>query len=384
MTDVVIAGGGPAGALTALLLARAGARVRVFERATFPRHKLCGDTLNPGAVAVLARHLDLAPLLAHSDPIDGMLITGPGAVRVRARYPHGLVGRAVTRRVLDHWLLSQAASAGARIDEGAGVKGVTVDAGAVDGVMVHRRDGGPAIERAQMVIAADGRRSSLAFARGLCRQPARPRRWAIGAYFTDVEGLTQSGEMHVRDGHYIGVAPVPGGLVNVCLVLPHRLGTGMLLSPRDLVGRVSADAELAPRFSRARLVDAPVMLGPMAVDSRAAGEPGLLLAGDAAGFIDPMTGDGLRLALASAELAAAVALDVLAGRVSRGRAHRELWRQRQAAFGSKWFFNRRLRSLVASPRGVAGAATAARIVPSLFEWMVRYAGDCPAATEAFA
>jgi menaquinone-9 beta-reductase len=383
MTDVVIAGGGPAGALTALLLARAGARVRVFERATFPRHKLCGDTLNPGAVAVLTRHLDLAPLLAQSDPIDGMLLTGPGAVRVQARYPNGLTGRAVTRRVLDHWLLSQAASAGARIDEGARVMGVTADAGAVDGVMVQRRDG-PAIERAQMVIAADGRRSSLAFGRGLCRQPARPRRWAIGAYFTDVEGLTRSGEMHVRDGHYIGVAPVPGGLVNVCLVLPHRPGTGMSMSPRDLMGRVFADAELAPRFSRARLVDSPVMLGPMAVDSGAAGEPGLLLAGDAAGFIDPMTGDGLRLALASAELAAGVALDVLAGRVSRLRAHRELWHARRAAFGSKWFFNRMLRSLVASPRGVVGAAAAARVVPPLFEWMVRYAGDCPAATESLA
>ena len=58
------------------------------------------------------------------------------------------------------------------------------------------------------------------------------------------------------------------------------------------------------------------MLGPMAVDADAAGEPGLLLAGDAAGFIDPMTGDGLRLALAGAELAAAVALEVLAGSLS--------------------------------------------------------------------
>ena len=64
MDDVVIAGGGPAGALAALILARAGAKVRVFERARFPRHKLCGDTLNPGALAVLARHLDTAALLA--------------------------------------------------------------------------------------------------------------------------------------------------------------------------------------------------------------------------------------------------------------------------------------------------------------------------------
>ncbi|MEO8682896.1 MAG: FAD-dependent monooxygenase [Vicinamibacterales bacterium] len=383
MTDVVIAGGGPAGALTALLLARGGARVQVFERATFPRHKLCGDTLNPGAVAVLARHLDLAPLMAQSDPIDGMLITGPRGVRVQGRYPSGLAGRAVTRRVLDHWLLSQAAQAGARIDEGATVKSVTFEAGAIDGVMVLRRNGGPAIEHARLVVAADGRRSALAFGRGLSRQPARPRRWAIGAYFTDVEGMTSSGEMHIRDGHYIGVAPVPGGLANVCLVVPHQPGSGSLLAPRELVARLFADPELAARFSRARLVDSPVMLGPMAVDSDAAGEPGLLLAGDAAGFIDPMTGDGLRLALASAEMAARVALEVLAGRLSPVRAHHELLAERQSAFGPKWRFNRTLRSLVASPRGVVGAAAAARVVPSLFEWMVRYAGDCHATTEAF-
>ena len=378
MIDVVVAGGGPAGALTALLLARGGARVKVFERSTFPRHKLCGDTLNPGAVATLARHLDIAPLLAQSDPIDGMVITGPGGVRVQGRYPVGVTGRAITRRVLDQWLLSQAAVAGAQVEEGVTVKSVTSEGGVIDGVMIQRRNGGPATERARVVVAADGRRSTLAFARGLSKQPARPRRWAIGAYFTDVDGLTRSGEMHVRDGHYLGVAPVPGGLANVCLVVPHQPGSGTLLAPRELVGRILADPELAQRFSRARLVDVPVMLGPMAVDSAVAGEPGLLLAGDAGGFIDPMTGDGLRLALASAELTARVALDVLAGRVSTLSAHGDLLRARQAAFGVKWRFNRTLRTLVASPRGLGGAAAAARLVPSLFEWMVRYAGDCPA------
>jgi flavin-dependent dehydrogenase len=382
MTDVVIAGGGPAGALTALLLARAGARVRVFERATFPRHKLCGDTLNPGAMAVLARHLEIAPLLAKSDAIDGMLVTGPGGVRVEGRYPCGLTGRAVTRRVFDQWLLSEASSAGARIDEGAVVKGAAVEAGTVRGVLVQGRQGPPGVERARVVVAADGRRSSLALSRGWSRQPERPRRWAIGAYLSDVDGLTRLGEMHIRRGHYIGVAPVPDDLINVCLVVPYQPGTGTSLTPRDLMNRVTADAELAPRFSRARLVDAPVMLGPMAVDNHAAGEPGLLLAGDAAGFIDPMTGDGLCLALVSAELAAAVTLDVLAGRLSIGRAHLELLRRRRAAFGAKWRFNRTLRSLVASPRGVAAAAAATRIVPSLFQWMVRYAGDCPKASVA--
>ena len=377
MDDVVIAGGGPAGALAALILARAGARVRVFERARFPRHKLCGDTLNPGALAVLSRHLDTTDLLASSDDIHGMLITGPGGVAVRATYGAGMTGRAVTRRVLDAWLLRQTCEAGAQVEEGVAVKGAQVASGRVHGITVARRGGGDARHDSRLVIAADGRRSTLAFARGLAHQPVRPRRWAIGGYFTGVAGCGAVGEMHVRKGHYIGIAPVPGGLTNVCVVMPHAAGDQPFGAPRDLMRRrLDADPALRDRFTNARAEGEPVMLGPMAVDSPAAGEPGLLLAGDAAGFIDPMTGDGLRLALAGAELAAAVALEVLAGRLSPETAHLELTRRRQAAFAAKWRFNRTLRSLVTSPQGVSAAAVAARVVPSLFEAVIRYAGDC--------
>jgi flavin-dependent dehydrogenase len=384
VTDVVIAGGGPAGALAAIILSRNGVKVRVFERARFPRHKLCGDTLNPGALAVLARHVDTAPLIAVSDPIDGMVISGPGGARIEGRYGRGLKGRAVTRKVLDQWLIEQAVAAGADVNEGATIRSATSDDDTVNGVMVQRRDGGPAIERASLVLAADGRRSQLAFSRGLARQPQRPRRWAIGAYFTDVGEMTTCGEMHVREDHYIGVAPVPHGLVNACLVVPHANGDAAIADPRQLLEtKLQADPDLARRFARARLVDTPVMLGPMAIDCDAAGEPGLLMAGDAAGFIDPMTGDGLRLALASAELAAETALDVLAGTRSPRRAHAHLFRERQTAFAAKWRFNRTLRALVASPRGVAAAAKAARLAPSVFQWMVEYAGDCPT-IESFA
>ena len=379
MDDIVIAGGGPAGALAAIILARAGAKVRVFERSRFPRHKLCGDTLNPGALAVLARHVETSELLANSDDIHGMLITGPGGVAVRASYGPGITGRAVTRRVLDAWLLQQAGDAGAQVEEGVAVKSAPVASGRVRGITVARRGGGEVTHDSRMVIAADGRRSTLAFTRGLAHQPARPRRWAIGGYFTGVSGGGTVGEMHVRKGHYIGIAPVPGGLTNVCVVMPHASGDQPFGAPGELIRlRLNADPALRERFTSARAEGPPVMLGPMAVDSTAAGAPGLLLAGDAAGFIDPMTGDGLRLALAGAELAAAVALDVLAGRLSPEIAHVELARRRQAAFAAKWRFNRTLRSLVTYPQGVATAAVAARVMPSMFEAVIRYAGDCAA------
>lgn len=374
--DVAIAGAGPAGSLAALILARAGLRVRLFDRARFPRHKLCGDTLNPGALAVLRRHLDVSLLLATSDPIDGMILTGPRGVTVRAAYGDGIAGRAITREVLDHWLVRCAVDAGASLEDNVSVTAPAVVDGKIGGLMVANR-GAAVLHRARIVIAADGRRSKVALARGLSHQPSRPRRWAIGAYFTGVPGDTRFGEMHVRQGHYIGVAPLPGGVTNACLVVPHASGDEPLKAPADLLRRsLNDDPQLSSRFANARAVGPPTTLGPMAVEACGAGEPGLLLAGDAAGFIDPMTGDGLRFALRGAELAAAVALEALAGRVSIERAHRHLAARRAEAFRRKWRFNRTLRSLVASPAGVSGAAMMAAYMPSLFEGIIRYAGDC--------
>jgi flavin-dependent dehydrogenase len=388
MDDVVIAGAGPAGALAATILSRAGLRVRIFERAKFPRHKLCGDTLNPGAIAVLSRHLDVATLIEQSDPIHGMQLSGPGGVRVRGEYGGGVAGRAITRAVLDRWLLDRAIDAGAQLDEEVAIRDVAMADGRIGGVVTDGRDGRRLMHPARMVIAADGRRSAIAIGRGLSRQPQHPRRWAIGAYYTGVTGGTSLGEMHVRRGHYIGVAPLPGGLTNACLVVPHApsrrrydetndRGESPLARPADALDQhLRADPELADRFATARAVTPAVMLGPMAVDATAAGEPGLLLAGDAAGFIDPMTGDGMRFALLGAELAAAVVQETLSGAIPIVRAHLELAARRQSAFQMKWRFNRALRSLVASPASVNAAAVTAKLLPSMFAQMIRYAGDC--------
>jgi len=376
MFDVIVVGAGPAGSVAATVLARGGARVLMVDRATFPRDKLCGDTINPGAIARLDALGLLGGVAAEAIRIDGMVVTGERGVSVRCRYPEGTSGLSIVRRRLDALLANAAVAAGARFEDGVLVRGPLVDdedGHRVRGVVIAGRDGRDMRVPAPIVIAADGRRSRIAIPLGLARQPAHPRRWAIGGYFENVAGVDTLGEMHVRRGRYMGVAPVPSGVVNFCVVVPQRAAQG---SPgRILAEAAAADPALRDRFASARLVGVPTVIGPLAVDTCAAGMPGLLLAGDAAGFIDPMTGDGLCFAIRGAELAAEAALAALAG---AARPHERLARERHRLFASKWRFNRALRRVVDRPASVRAATLTARTAPWILQRAIAFAGDVPA------
>lgn len=379
MWDVVIAGAGPAGTVAATILARAGARVLIVDRARFPRDKLCGDSINPGTLGVL-RRLRLAEQIEHNGlRIDGMRVYGPSGVHVAARYPKSLHGCTVLRLDLDWWLLEEAIRAGAQFEDEVTVLRALMSSSHtgeahVAGVVVKSRLRGEVPVSARVTIAADGRRSTLAFGLRLAMHPPRPRRWAVGAYFEGVADMSSMGEMHIGSGEYVGVAPLPGELTNVCVV-GAPAGLRCLSDPQRAL-RLAIDRQecLRDRFARARLATRPVVLGPLAVDARAAGLPGLLLAGDAAGFVDPMTGDGLRFAVRGAEMAAEVALEMLA--TGNAHAHIALARRRRAAFSSKRCFNRTLRRLVDSPATLRLAALAASVAPTYIQMVVAIAGDC--------
>jgi geranylgeranyl reductase family protein len=370
--DVIVVGAGPAGAMAALVLARAGVRVRAIDRARFPRFKLCGDSVNPGALAILAR-LGLGAVVEGALPVDGMIVTSGAGTRCQGRYGNGQQGCMISRHRLDHALLAAARTAGAWVDEGVLVHAPTVDSGRVSGVEVTAADRRHVL-RARIVIAADGASSRVARALGLARHAQRPRRWAVGAYFADVapaDGAGRFGEMHLRPGRYIGIAPLPGGVTNACVVTADR---AVLRDPaRLLQDTLHTDPQLSDRFTGARILTRPACLGPLAVEATCGGAPGLLLAGDAAGFIDPMTGDGLRFALRGGELAAHAALTALEH--GRGDAHVQLSDMRRREFGSKWRFNRALRALAGSPLAMRLASFGADWAPGWLERTIGYAGD---------
>jgi flavin-dependent dehydrogenase len=378
MVDVVVAGAGPAGAVTALCLARAGVRVLLVDRARFPRNKLCGDTLNPGAMAVL-RSLGLAgPVESRGVTLAGMTVTGPGGVGVEATYAGGLRGYAIRRRDLDAHLVEAAAAAGAQVEFGARVRAPIVDAhegrARVRGVELAARNRRMRLP-ARITVAADGRRSTLAFGLSLARHPVRPRRWAIGTCVEGLAGMRARGEMHIRPGHYLGLAPLPDGTTNVCLVTADR---SALANPgAALEAALRGDRLLRDRATGVRHVSALTTLGPLAVDVAACGVDGLVAAGDAAGFVDPMTGDGMRLAVHGACLAAAAVLAEFEG--SDVPAWRRLAEARRAAFARKLRVNRALRQMVAVKTVVRAGALGARVAPGVLRRLVAFSGD-----EAFA
>jgi flavin-dependent dehydrogenase len=383
--DAIVVGAGPAGSLAALRLAQAGARVRLIDRAAFPRDKLCGDTLNPGSLAILDRvgGPEGPPSIGgeirrRALATTGMTVTGPGRASVSADYPHGLVGAALTRRELDLLLVEAAVAAGAQFDCGVAAQEplLDADAAAVTGVRVTSRGGTHSL-RSRVVIAADGRGSRLASALKLSRFAAAPRRWAYGAYFEGVQGLTSRGEMHIRADGYVGIAPLPGGLANVCVVRTPADGRRPVqrddVAPdRIVAAAIAVDPELRARFTRASRVSDVMVLGPLAIESSGAGCRGALLAGDAAGFVDPMTGDGMRFALRGGELAAEAALRELESGTPSFAA---LAQARAREFSGKWRINRALRTLVGSPRALDLAAVVARHWGAPVRYLIGVAGD---------
>jgi flavin-dependent dehydrogenase len=300
-----------------------------------------------------------------------MLVSGDG-VRVAGAYDDGQGGIAISRRILDERLVSAAAAAGVRVEEGVLVQRPLTDVhgGAVLGLELSTADGNVEQRHAAITIAADGRTSRVARMTSLARTAARPRRWAVGAIFEGVTGLTKFGEMHVREDRYVGIAPLPGGLANACVVTADRDA----LRDQDLLLRsLRRERDIADRFKDARMVSGVTILGPLAIETTAAGMPGLLLAGDAAGFIDPMTGDGLRFAFRGGELAAHESLRAL--EAGWNGAHVRLLAARRREFGAKWRFNRSLRALASSPAAVRAAGLFATISPAALRHVIRYAGD---------
>jgi flavin-dependent dehydrogenase len=320
-TQVVIVGGGPAGAVTALLLARAGIDVIVLERALFPREKPCGDCLSAAAGLLLDRLGLLGAIERHGPArLEGWRIQGPNGAAFGADFEAltEAVGPAcnalaLPRATLDHELLQQAAAAGARVLHGARVQDVIVEQGVVRGVRARR--GAAMIEvRAQLTVGADGLRSRVSRRLGLLARPARLRKLSLTTHLELAEPLPAYGEMHAEGELCVGIAPVNAARTrcNVTVVASGpRLQAMVRRDPVVFMGHVLARFPALAESFRCALPGSLLASGPFDLPVRAVVADGAALVGDAAGYFDPFTGQGIYQAIAGAELLARAALPTL-------------------------------------------------------------------------
>jgi flavin-dependent dehydrogenase len=316
--DVAVVGGGPAGSLTAMLLAGLGREVVLLERAPAWRWRACGVFSSPAGVAAL-RRLGLAEvdLVRVARPVPAMRVETRGGTRFGLTYGGSgdLADSAVgfDRGALDPHLLALARAAGADIREGAAAARLALDAPREPASVTLAS--GDAI-RARVVIGADGIRSIVARTAGVARRTALGPRAALTFHIPD-PGRGLDARMVVIEDGYVGLAPVPGDRLNVGIVLG-RSWFGALRRDgawpvaRDILARLRDIANES--WDGVEPLDRVAGTTPLghAVTRRAGRD--WLLVGDAAGFLDPFTGEGLHRAIVSAELAAEVVDAVLAGR----------------------------------------------------------------------
>jgi len=283
----------------------------------------------------------------------------------------------VRRLALDAALLAASRDAGARVLEGVRVHDLLFDQGRVAGVEAES-DGEPRTFRARLVAGADGRHSVVARRLGLLDQDPRLSRFAVRGHWEGALGLGELGEMHVAEGGYCGVAPLSKTLANVAFVLDARELGGAAGDLEGFYRRALARRwpRIAERLERAHILEPPRAIGPLAVRCRALAADGVVLLGDAAGFYDPFTGEGVTLALRGAELAAAAACEALArggsGPLPRLRSYE---RARAAATRDKFRFNHRLQLAVSWPAAANAIARRLRRRADLADRLVGIAGD---------
>jgi flavin-dependent dehydrogenase len=276
MTDLLVAGGGPAGLATALYAARAGLSVIVRDPRAGVIDKACGEGLMPGALSALT---DL-----HVDP-EGHPITGiryvAGGRCAEARFRHG-PGRGVRRTVLHAAMREAVIEAGATIEHKP-VVDVQQDATGVTA------DG----TRAGHLVAADGLHSALRRRLELDRPPSRFRRFGLRRHYA-MRPWTSYVEVHWSDVAEAYVTPVAADLVGIAVLTATR---------GSFDEHIRRFPGLLERLADARPVGDVMGAGPLRQHARAQVAGRVLLVGDAAGYVDALTGEGVALAMRQARAA---------------------------------------------------------------------------------
>ena len=367
--DIVVVGAGPAGSMAAREIARAGASVLLVDRSVFPRGKVCGACLNAGALQILASvGLGHVPERLGAELLDTLVLSSRNR---SARLP--LAGsRAVSRRAFDHALVDAARAQSAEFWSGA--RATLGEVRRDHRLVLVTRDGGAVTVAARVVLDATGLGWGLAAPDTPAPRVAKDSRIGLGATFIDDAYPVRPGELHMVVGRsgYVGIVRVESGVLNVAAAIdpaalrggrPHRVITALLSSVglRPLPDRAHEEWRGTPSLTRS------------AADF---GGERLLRLGDAAGYVEPFTGEGMCWALSGATAVAPLAL------AGAARWEDELLDQWRSYQGAALRMSRRLcRLLVPAlrrPWMVGGALALLDAMPGLATPFVRRAARAPA------
>jgi geranylgeranyl reductase family protein len=370
--DVVVVGAGPAGSSTAARLGEAGYRVLLLDRDRFPRPKPCGECINPAGIHELEGLGALDAVLREPHAaIAGWRVVPRSGGTFDGRYPQDRHGIAVARAVFDRVLLDLARERGATVRTGVRVARLLRGRQGVEGVAVTSENGVEEI-RSRLLVGADGLRSVVVRRLGLLKRPPRLRKLALTSHVRGLRDVAQCGELHIRPRGSIGLAPIGGGLFNLTVVVS---GTEAARVAGDRDAYYDEVLASYPRLQGAQRVAGVLATGPFDWPTRTAVADGALLVGDAAGYFDPFTGQGIYRALRGAALAAEVAVAALSADDVSAEALEPYERARRQAFYPGTRLQRAIEPFLARPLLMRMAANRFRRRPALADSLIAVIGD---------
>ena len=315
--DLIIVGGGPAGATAALFAKRQGLKTLLIDKSRFPRDKICGDALSGKAVTIL-RELGLFEKVRD---LPGVLVNkiifgSPKGTEVdidlsRSSRHDFLTGFVIRREIFDTFLFREAQKVVDTCIEGFTVRELIQEGGKVCGVRGASSGSEGQEYRGRIVLGADGFNSIVARKGGLYRH--EPRHWivALRCYHQNVKGLSNQIELQYVDEvlpGYFWIFPLENGCANVGIGMVYDFLKKRKVDLNTALQRVIESPKFKDRFAESRALERPIGWNlPVGSKRRKSYGNGFMLVGDAAGLIDPFTGEGIGNALYSARYAVACA-----------------------------------------------------------------------------
>ncbi len=349
--DAIVVGARCAGSPTAMLLARKGYRVLVVDRAIFPSDTLSTHMIHGPGVAALRRWGLLDQVTATGcPPIHTYSFDfGPFTISGQPRTADGVAtGYSPRRTVLDKILVDAAAQAGAEVREAFTVDDIVVEDGIVVGIRGHSPGGGTVLERARVVIGADGRNSHVA--RVVEPEHYFDKPMLQLSYYTYWSGLPVDGfEIVIRPDRGWGAMPTNDGLTLLVVGWPYGESSAY---KADVEASYLKTLELAPEVAdrvRGATREARFAGGAVPNIFRKPFGPGWALVGDAGYTTDPITAQGISDAFRDAELCSIALDETLSGRLAFNEAMAAYHQARDAAVLPIYEFTTQLATLQAPP-----------------------------------